>query len=375
MTDIEQQLLAVASLLHPDAQHFKQLQRLLPRVPDMDAFIALATQEGLAGLLYKNLLKSGLLETLGSAQKQKLVSHYHLTLRLNLIRIHDLKEVLNQLASTDIRVVLLKGIALLHELYIDVGLRPMGDIDLWVVPEHFNELTGILTRCNFEQDPFYPTTFRKGITTLDLKTHLLGADRIKSRTLLLQKGQEHIFRNARTLSVDGNKVLCLDPYDQVLYLGLHAFKHNMDKLIWLVDIHGLTRGWTSSDWQALAARAKEMGQERTLCRVLFLLRQILGSQFPTAATRKETGWELTVLEKTILNLRKKKGALPEWAPLIFFSGNNDLKHQVIYIFETLFPRPEILRQGFKDFPRLKVWQLYIMRFFQLAGRAFTSFIK
>jgi len=90
---------------------------------------------------------------------------------------------------------------------------------------------------------------------------------------------------------------------------------------------------------------------------------------------KGTGRNITILEKKILNMRGKKGALPEWAPLIFFSGEKDLKKQTMFIFETLFPRPEILRQGFKNFPNLKVWQLYIMRVFHLAGRTITSLFK
>jgi len=375
MTSAEHKLLAVASLLNPDAQHMKQMQLLLPQVKNMDAFISLATKEGLAGLLYNNLLKSGLFETLSSTQKQKLYAHYYQTVRLNLIRIHELKEVLRKLAPTDIRVVLLKGITLIQELYKNIGLRSMTDIDLWILPDDFKGLTAILIRIGYKQDPLYSTTFRKGLTTLDLKTHLLGADRIKSRTLLLAKDQEYIFRNTRALSVDGYKALGLDPYDQVLYLGLHAFKHNVDQLICLVDIRGLTMDWTPSDWLALHARAKEMGLEKTLFFILFLLQQLLDYQQPMATIGKGTGRSISLLEKKILNLRIKKGALPEWAPLIFFSGEKNLKKQTMYIFETLFPRPAILRQGFKDYPNLKVWQLYVMRVFQLAGRAVTSLFK
>lgn len=375
MTSVEHKLLAVATLLNPAEQHLKHIQRLLPKIKDIEAFIALAMKEGLAGLLYKNLLKSGLFETLSSTQKQKLHALYHQTVRLNLIRTHELKEILRQLTSTDIRVVLLKGIALVQELYQDVGLRSMGDIDLWVLPPDFKEFCEILISSGYGQDPLYPTTFRNDLITLDLRTHILGADRIKSRTLLLAKDQEHMFRNARSLSVEGYNALVLDPYDQILYLGLHAFKHNVDKLIWLVDIRGLTLDWTLSDWQALLDRAKEMRQSKTLFYIFFLLEQLLGYHPPTIAIQAQTGCMFSILEKKLLSMRIKKGALPDWAPLIFFSGQTGLKNQVIVICETLFPRPEILRQGFKQFPNLKVWQLYLMRFFQLAGRMIASLIR
>lgn len=375
MLSVEQKLLAVASRLNPDARHFKQMQHLLPQIKNMDAFIALATREGLAGLLYKNLRKSGSLEALGSPCRQRLHALYHQTLRLNLVRTHALKAILKRCASAGIRVVLLKGAALIQELYQDAGLRPMGDIDLWILPEDLERLAPMLTGSGYEQDPLYPTTFRKGPITLDFKTHLLGADRIKSRALMLRKGQEHIFRRTRVLNVDGEKARGLDPHDQVLYLGLHAFKHNLEKLIWLVDIRELTISWPPSAWQALFTRAAEMGQEKMLFHLVFVLQQLLDCGRPMAVIREYAGQGIPPLEKTILKLRTTKGALPEWAPLIFFSGERSLKKQLKVTLETLFPDPEILRQGFKALPNLSVWQLYVMRFFQLAARAISSLIR
>jgi hypothetical protein len=42
---------------------------------------------------------------------------------------------------------------------------------------------------------------------------------------------------------------------------------------------------------------------------------------------------------------------------------------VYFVFETLFPRPPILRQIFTGKPDFKTWQLYLKRALQLIGMA------
>ncbi len=373
VNSIEHRLLLAASMLEPDPTQIVLMQELLPRLEDQDAFVSIAIHEGLGGLLYKNLKKANLLETLKDSCRQDLFDFYHQTAFLNMARIREIKEVLQELAPTFIRVVFLKGFALIHTLYADVGLRPMTDIDIWVQAEDLQEFITLLLHLGYEQDPFYPATLRKGLTVLDIKTHLLGADRIKSRTLLLKGGQEPVFRRVRPLSIEGQRAFMLDPYDQILYLTLHAFKHNAEKMNWLVEIRELTRHWKPSEWQMLFTRAAEMGLERTLLHLLFLLRKFL--DYPAEEIITTGDQRLTLLETILLKRRIKNGALPEWAPLIFYSRKTDLKGQLHYILETLFPRPDILRQSIKNSADLKVWQLYGLRFFDLGRRALTSLFK
>jgi hypothetical protein len=52
--------------------------------------------------------------------------------------------------------------------------------------------------------------------------------------------------------------------------------------------------------------------------------------------------------------------------LLFTSGKGFYK-KAAFIFESLFPRPEILRQVFAKSPNLKMWQLYLKRAVQLVG--------
>jgi len=334
---------------------------------DVDHLINMAIKEGLACLLYKNLLKSGVLDTLSYNQRETLRSLYHQTVLFNLKLIHDLNEVLHQVNQEKIQVVLMQGIVLLQQVYDDVGLRPLADVDLWVLQKDYPGLIGILGSQGYRRDPIYPNTFRKGSTTFDLHTHVLWADRIRAHKLLLTKSQEYIYHDTRIIDFEGQEARCLGPYDQVLYLSLHALKHNVDRLIWLVDIKSLVNDWKRSDWEALMNRARELGQEKTVSYIFFLLLHLFDVQPPKQVRQFLERKRPHLLEKKVLAERIKGHSLPIWAPLVLFSSGKGLQKGFSLVFETLFPRPEILRQVFVDSPDRKVWQLYCMRVLQLFG--------
>jgi len=63
--------------------------------------------------------------------------------------------------------------------------------------------------------------------------------------------------------------------------------------------------------------------------------------------------------------RLKSDSLPFWAPVILFTSGKGLKTRLLVMFETIFPRPEILRQTFPSSVVLTVWKLYWKRSLQI----------
>jgi hypothetical protein len=336
---------------------------------DVDSLIKASVKEGLTGFLYRNLMKADILESLGPQQKQTLESLYYQTVQFNLKLIYDMRKILERLNQRKIHVVLLKGMALLHQVYDDIGMRPLTDIDLWVLPRDYSALTSILIRQGYQRDPLYSTTFKKGATILDLNTHPLGADRIKTRAFLISRDQEHIYRAAQTTRVDGHRALCLNPYDQFLLLGLHLLKHSASRLIWLVDIKCLVGGWRNSDWDALIGRAQELGLTRTLSYICFLMACSLDYELPPRAQQVLEAERLSFVEKSVLGRRIRGDSLPVWAPLVLSSSVKGFWKRLFFALETLFPRPQILRQVFASSPHSSIPHLYLKRIIQLSGMA------
>ncbi len=365
MTSLEQKILACSAELYPDSYQRQKLQRLMLRCVDVDHLIGMAFDEGLAGLLYKNLTKSNLLNILDKKQVETLRNLYHRNVIFNLKLIHDFKEILHQLNQKNIKVVPLKGIILLKQIYIDVGLRQLTDIDLWILDRNYREIIRTLKVLGYRSDPVYPNTFRRDHTTIDLHSHILGAERIKARKFLLAREQGHFYNDAQRIDFEGEEVMCLNKYDQIIYLSLHALKHNVDRLIWLVDIKSLVDNWKKSDWEALINRVGYMGQEKSASYIFFLIRHLFDFYFPPEVSQALKLKKLCFLERKLLKERLKKGSLPVWGPLFLFSPDRGLWVRIYSILETLFPRPEILRQGFSSSRSLKVWELYLKRVPQL----------
>jgi hypothetical protein len=367
MLSNEQKILTLAANINPDEGHLQSIRGGMSTILDTNHLIDLAVKEGMAGFLYKNLLKAGLLETIDPRHKQKLYNSYYLTIRHNLKLIHALNEILSSISQREIQVVLMQGISLLQQVYRDIGLRPMNDMDLWVLPQNYECLVDCLCEQGYVRNSLYPDTFSKGEIMLDVHTHILWADRIRNRDLLLNKCQEEIFNKARIINFEQTSVLCLSSADQFLYLSLHALKHNLERLIWLVDIKSLVAFWDLSAWQALIKRAEELGHVSTMNYMLFVLNNIFNLKLPPKIAALLDEWQLNFFERKVLGLRVRGRSIPTWTQLILISAGKGLRQRLSFVRETLFPRPKILRQVFANSPQLSVRQLYWKRLLQIFG--------
>jgi hypothetical protein len=156
----------------------------------------------------------------------------------------------------------------------------MMDIDLWVSKNDYDELVRVLTQLGYDRDPVYPNTYKRKSIVFDIHTHILWADRVGAFRMLLVNDERLLRHDLRFVDIEGEKALCLGPCDQVLYLTLHAIKHWINRLIWLVDIKKIVERWGGKEWELLLLRSNDLGQEKTVAYMLFLLRSALHAKFP-----------------------------------------------------------------------------------------------
>ncbi len=366
MLTIYYKVLALCARADADGTATEKLAAVIGKVPDLRRLIQISLQEETAGILYKSLSKTERIGLLDADQKNIIHEWYLQTARENLHHIDSLKRILSAFKECRIPAAMIKGMPLLMEVYQDIGLRKMEDIDLWIPETHLLSACNCLKEIAYHQNPVYPLKFQKPGVTIDLHTHFLGADRIRTRRYLFDENPEDTFRSARISYLNHAPVRCLQDCDQVLYLWLHAAKHNLGKLIWLVDIFYIVRKWNDEQWGHLAARAEELKQTTTLVRLLFFLEQLFEVRpcidekiFPMAGRP-------SISVRYLFRSRIKNGALPFWAPLILFSPGEDFSKYLRYRMETFFPRPEILRQIFTWYRWRLNWPLYGLRCLQIA---------
>ncbi|MCU0562124.1 MAG: nucleotidyltransferase family protein [Desulfobacterales bacterium] len=324
--------------------------------------VARALAEGMAGLLWRALNRTGRTEILPGPARNRLRSAYYLTLQTNTRHMAALRGLFAAFNSDGIRAAVIQGLSLLVDLYPDPGLRPVSDIDLWVLPDELDRAEAALRCLGFEATPRYPRLLRKGDLLIDLRTQIMGGERIRARRRLLKIDQRRIFANGRRLMYEGCELRCLCPADQAAFLTLHAIKHNWERLVWLADLSRLTGRWRAAEWDAFRRRALELGQPRLPAVVVYLLGLLPGGP-PAAAGAADL--RLSSLERHLLR-RRTRGALPKWSSLALLRAGSGLRQAELAL-ESMFPRPAVLRQVFAGRGERRDWQLYALRARQLLG--------
>lgn len=372
MKKVHRQILLGCSRLPAESvEHCRRLQPLLARLAQDEQLLQAACREGIGGLLYRHLRQSGVMGQLSEPFRRQIENHYYRIAADNLRLMTDARAVLETLNRCGAPAVVLQGMALL-ERYGDIGLRPMNDIDLWVTAADLPRVDRSLTALGYHRDKLYPGSYRKGTTKLDLRTHLLWADRIHNRRHLLAVKQESVFQDAVGFRIDGCAARRLMPYDEMIYLSMHAIKHFAACLIWLVDLRLISAKWTETQWRQCLQRAAHLGQANIIACALFLLRDLFGSAAVSYRGNPAGMPPLSSLHKALLKRRKKSGALPEWAPLLLFETSGGWINRLRYQTENLFPRPAVLGQVFPADRSANRWRLYGLRFLQLYGKAIRS---
>ena len=184
---------------------------------DENRLLNCAAKNGLLQLLNINSVsKSFSYET-----QQELKNHYLFNLAKNAAFQTVAAEILQKLAEKGIPVVLLKGISLINNIYEDISLRPMSDLDFMVPTENFFDAWNILNaksiqmkRNDYKTGHHLPGFNYKGIN-VELHRYLVPAD------VKYQIPIDEIWQN--TIKLKENNALTLNPIHQAIYLLLHIY--------------------------------------------------------------------------------------------------------------------------------------------------------
>ena len=178
---------------------------------ELDAVTPLLYDSGTAALGWHRL-KQTPLRTSPSAQ----VLHQAYRLQSLQSEIHEQKieKVFRLFREAKIEGVLAKGWASAG-LYGDRTLRPYGDIDICVRPEHYKRAEEVLN------DPDANDCW------VDLHEHF---SEIEDRTI------DELFARSRTVSLGKEQFRILGPEDQLALSCIHLLKHGAWRPLWLCDV-------------------------------------------------------------------------------------------------------------------------------------------
>lgn len=178
---------------------------------DLDAVTPLLYDSGTAALGWRRLSRTSL-RTCSSAE----VLHQAYRLQSLQSEIHEQKieKVFRLLRQAQVEAVLAKGWATAG-LYTERALRPYGDIDICVRPEHFKLAEEVLSAPEASD------------CWVDLHKHFSEID---ERTI------DEIFARSRTVGLGQGQIRILGLEDQLALSCIHLLKHGAWRPLWLCDV-------------------------------------------------------------------------------------------------------------------------------------------
>lgn len=211
-----------------------------------------------------------------------------------------LRRMIELANDRQLRIVVLKGVALSMRLYGNPLVREAYDLDLLVHHDDLGKLVEILGRLGFQRAIGGPLTPRQealltkysqgqkfrhdasGVVVdchrvLDRNPHLISAD------------FDGIWQRRGTVQLGDFSAAILGDRDLVPYLAVHAARHAWERWKWVGDLSALFRSMPDSEALVLCADAERTGLLSLLHCAVLLVRTIAGTATPAALAAGAAG--------------------------------------------------------------------------------------
>jgi hypothetical protein len=337
-------------------------------VSDWGNFLELSNKHGIIALCRDNIIKTGLKHKIPEAIWNGFEAGYLKSLSRNTL-INRITEEISEIADKEnIKIVLLKGLALEKTVYGEKGTRQMTDIDLLVDIQNARRLRNLLIEHEYMAAPFIsgiyekrlfvegkhlPEMFRKGI---QVEIHVKLFDQ-KKNTLT-----EELIEEAHHLN---KNVYIPDVHLHFLYLVKHMAKHEREgssQLRMYADLAILLENYDMViENERLFSLAEEGGLEQQLRDKLKILEMFFGvdSQNAEKATEHQ---EEELLSKRFSDLIRNNNKIPvsephnPFKPIKYIDG---LINKLYFIFGYIFPSKTFIRYYYNTGENERLFPLYI----------------
>jgi hypothetical protein len=362
---------------------------------DWDLFSQMADREGVAPLMYWKLKDSPV--QVPNSTFNLLRSTYYQTLARNTLMYQELERILKALDEVGIPVIVLKGAALAATVYEDIGLRPMGDLDLLVSREDLASAAQIMAALGYKEVislkdreidwiVAHELQFKaESLNNITVEVHwgLIAGDsdwrspasldwfweqttRFRLPSVIVAQEAYRIDTSGDYLVGNnyGGQGLILTPSAHIVYSAAHMMlQHGGAKAqsVWFFDLHQLITYYRESlDWDTLLGRASEYEWEPALSSALINIHRIFNTGLPDGLTGKLKENEGFSVRSSWL-VRRKSSKLQtlstqEFERLLTLKPSARLK----YVIALIIPSPTYMRWRYKPDPAwlLALWYPY-----------------
>ncbi len=273
--------------LHLDASRLDPAALSILTDEEWAALIEMATRHGVAPLLYKRLKAPTLAGRAPDNVLERLRGLYLNTAACNVCLYQQLRELLLALHEVEIPVLVLKGAYLAVNVYRNIALRPMSDIDILVPKTAARDALRVL------QDAGYKLL----IPATDQAIPFFGKDMVLKKegynfsvevhwTLTnneITVNMDELWGRYQSISIDGIETGVLSPEDFLLHVCLHASYHHEFNigLIALCDIAFFVDQFQRElDWDRFCQYVFSYKLGKGIYLILCLARDFCGANVP-----------------------------------------------------------------------------------------------
>jgi len=335
------------------AEQKMEIRDFLLRVTDWEYFVSLANENGIIALCNNNLAGFNSDDTIPNEISENLKKGYIASLARNTRILEHLNKVISLAAKENIKVVLLKGLALEMTLYRNKGLRQMNDLDILVRKEDAIKLRKLLIRNGFTSMPIISPLHEKILPTYGKHLPEMYNDglSVEIHFSLFDKNGSSLtdlfFKNS--LPVTGYRLpvtgLIPDPQLHFLYLIKHLNKHESvgsSQLRLYTDLVILLSECNVSILNdSLFEYAKEAGLEKILFEKLFLLNKFWETEVPepyfNSIRKIDTGSITTKFIEFLRHPKEHHDDIHSESLLKPLKDLNGFYNKILFITGYLFP--------------------------------------
>jgi len=334
----------------------------IPAEIDWQSFLLLARREGIAPLLYRRLAYCLDRESLPDWLTKELKRDYYAVLAKNAVVFEELKKVLSLLTNAGVDTMALKGAVLAEQVYGDLGVRPMADVDLLIKGEDLAAIDQAFQTLGYHSDDLrslnldsIPTNYLTSVVyyspavfyfCFHLHWHIVNST-IPNDSLIRSFAMADIWDAARQTTLSGSQTLVMAPHHLLIHLAEHGLRvtHSLSQLSFLCDIHETVTTYEKEmDWDKLVEASKKFKLDRFVYLSLTLAVKLLGSQIPEETLARLRPQKIRLAESLFFYLVAHNFRPGGLSYLLYFSNNQGLSNKCNFLFRTLFPPRQVIAQ-------------------------------
>ncbi|MFH1783723.1 MAG: nucleotidyltransferase family protein [bacterium] len=355
----EDKLIFGCSVKDTDGSTHHLLQQAINSNLDWDYIVENALGNGTSSLLYRNLRKIDEDCLVPGWVIEKLSDVYFDVRARNIFLLEELGKVLKKFNEEKISSVVLKGASILENVYQDIGLRTMGDIDILIRKEQFCEIDKSLRESGYFSD--YNWSDYMNISTSRYLNSLYYQKRQGEIYVFLHLHWhiinttvptyyyndidiQRFWQQARPVTIAGVKSSIMAPHHLLIHLSEHILKHSCRPFVLFCDIFEVINHYSKEglDWDLLIKDTVEFNLNKAVYFGLYFSSELSGAEVPANVLARLKPSHISYGERKIQSLVEKNRTFPGLKYFLYFVMNEKLADKLKFILRVVFPPREVL---------------------------------